>query len=567
MLFDLLNSMSNKLGLIVLLAFFLSRSRFIKGYIQKLTLTTRDKIIFSIIFGLIGIIGTYSGVPVKGAIANSRSIGVIVAGLFGGPTIGLFAGIIAGVHRMLIPDGRFTAIACGISTILGGIIAGYSKNFISKQKAKWYYGALLTIAIEAIQMLIILLLAKPFDQAMSLVQVIFFPMAFINAFGTGVFILLIQQIHDENEHNAAVKASLALKIATLTLPYLRKGLNTRSAFDTCEIIRSISGLSAVAITNKTKILAHVGEGSDHHKTGADIHTRTTKQALMTGTYAIANCKEDIECSNSKCKLQSAIVVPLYMKENIIGTLKLYKSNENSITLSEIELAKGLAYLFSTQVELSQLTYQEEMVVKSELRALQAQIHPHFLFNALNTIISYCRTDALKARELLIKLSEYLRTSFKTNESFIPIEKELEHIKNYLSIEEARFSDRLQVLYAIDPSIQCDIPPLLLQPIVENALKHGLAQKTDHGLLTISLKQLPTQIQFNISDNGCGFSADRLNKIMTADPSIQGIGLQNVLSRMRFIYGTNVEIATKPNEGTSISLYIPNTLRFKGGTSA
>jgi two-component system, LytTR family, sensor histidine kinase LytS len=566
MLFDLLNSMSNKLGLIVLLAFFLSRSRFIKGYLQKTTLSRRDKIVFSIIFGVIGIIGTYSGVPVQGAIANSRSIGVIVAGLFGGPSIGLVAGLIAGIHRMIIPDGRFTAIACGISTILGGIIAGYSKNFINKQKHKWFYGALITIFIEAIQMLIILLIAKPFDQALSLVQLIFVPMAFINAFGTGIFILLIQQIHEENDQNAAAKAGLALKIATKTLPYLRKGLNTRSAFDTCEIIRSVSGFSAVAITNKTHILAHVGEGSDHHKSGLPIHTKTTQQALMTGTYTVANSIKEIECLNPKCKLQSAIVVPLYMKDSIIGTLKLYKTTENSITSSDLELAKGLAYLFSTQIELSQLAYQEEMVVKSELRALQAQIHPHFLFNALNTIISFCRTDALKARELLIRLSEYLRTSFKTNESFIPVEKEIEHIQNYLSIEEARFSDRLHILYQIEAGIQCDIPPLILQPLVENALKHGLAHKTQNGLITLSMEQLNETVQIKISDNGCGFSAEKLEKVLNSDASIEGVGLQNVIARMRFIYGTAVEIISHPNEGTSISISIPNKLRIKGGTA-
>lgn len=562
MLFELLNSMSNKLGLIVLLAFFLSRSRFIKGYLQKITLTKRDQIIFSVVFGLIGIIGTYSGVPVNGAIANSRSIGVIVAGLFGGPYIGLFAGLIAGIHRMIIPDGRFTAIACGISTILGGLIAGFSKTYISKQQAKWFYGAILTIFIEAIQMGVILLIARPFDQALTLVQLIFLPMAFINAFGTGVFILLIQQIHDENEQNAAVKAGLALKIATKTLPFLRKGLNTRSAYDTCEIIRSLTGVSAVAITNKTQILAHVGEGSDHHKSGADIHTNTTKQALSTGTLAIANNREEIECSHSKCKLQSAIVVPLYMKETIIGTLKLYKATENSITLSDIELAKGLAYLFSTQVELSQITYQEEMVVKSELRALQAQIHPHFLFNALNTIISYCRTDALKARELLIKLSEYLRTGFKTSENFIPLQQEIEHIKNYLSIEEARFSDRLQVFYDVDPDLVCDIPPLILQPLVENALKHGLAQKTSDGHLKIIVKQLPNVIQISIEDNGCGFDDEQKKKLMTSDPSIGGIGLRNVISRIRFIYGTQVDIQSEVNIGTTITLFIPNTHRTK-----
>lgn len=556
MLLDLLRSLFNKLGLIVLVAFFLSRSGFIKGYLLKEKMSRIDKVVFSFVFGALGIIGTYSGVPVNGAIANSRSIGVIIGGLFGGPSVGIAAGLIAGIHRMLLPTGRFTAIACGLSTIIGGVIAGYAKPIIFRQKNKWLYGALLTIIIEAVQMSMILLIAKPFSDALNLVQIIFIPMAFINAFGTGVFILLIEQIHEENEYNAAVKAGLALKIASKTLPILRKGLNTRSAKKACEIIFENSDMNAVSITNKTRILAHIGASSSHHIEGELIHTKTTKQALMTGTYVVANNKSDIECSDSKCKLQSAVIVPLYMREHIIGTLKLYKTNENRISLSDIEMAKGLAYLFSTQLELSQLTYQEELLAKSELKALQAQIQPHFLFNALNTIISFCRTDALKARELLTKLSIYLRTSFKTNTSFITLDQEVEHIKNYLDIEEARFSDRLEVTYDIDSTIHCDVPPLILQPIVENALKHGLADKAKGASLLVKVSKNKKYVCITIQDNGSGMSNQRLQAIKDSQDSVTGIGIINVMTRIKSIYNTDLIIKSSPNKGTTVIIYIP-----------
>jgi len=556
MLLDLLSSLFNKLGIIVLVAFFLSRSGFIKGYLLKEKMSIYDKLIFSVIFGVLGIIGTYSGIPVNGAIANSRSIGVIIAGLFGGPIVGFLAGLIAGIHRMLLPTGRFTAFACGLSTIIGGIMAGYAKPYIFKQKNKWLYGASLTIIIEAVQMAMILLIARPFSEALILVEIIFLPMAFINAFGTGVFILLIEQIHEETEYNAAVKAGLALKIASQTLPILRKGLNKRSAQKACEIIYNIGYLNAVSITNKTRILAHVGLGSSHHHANELIHTKSTKQALLTGTYVISNKKQDMECNEKNCKLQSAIVAPLFMKENIIGTLKLYKPNKNSISLSDIEMAKGLAYLFSTQIELSQLTYQEELLAKSELKALQAQIQPHFLFNALNTIISFCRTDSLKARDLLIKLSIYLRTSFKTNTPFIPLEKEIEHIRNFLDIEEARFSNRLEVIYNIDSSIDCDVPPLILQPLVENALKHGLAQKSSGGIIEITVTKTPKYVCITVEDNGTGIETQRLNDILQSSDRISGIGLANVINRIKFIYDTTVDISVKTDSGTKIVIYIP-----------
>ncbi len=557
-LLELIRSLFNKLGIIVLFAFFLSRSNFIKGYLFKAKTSWRDKVVFSVIFGLIGIFGTYSGVPVNGAIANSRSVGVIVAGLFGGPTIGLAAGLIAGIHRMLLPTGRFTAIACGLSTIIGGVIAGYASGYLQKQNRKWLFGALLTIGIEAIQMLMIVLIARPFEDAVNLVQIIFVPMAFINAFGTGAFILLIEEIHKENENSAAAKASLALRIATKTLPIFRGGFNRRTAQEVCDIIYKHSDLDAVSMTNTEKILGHSGLEYDHHVPGNRLSTEVTKSSIDRGAFMVAVNQREIQCSYPDCQLQSAVIVPLFMKDHLLGTLKLYKATTNSITLSDIELGKGLAYLFSTQLDLSQLAYQEALLAKTEMKALQAQIHPHFLFNALNTIISYCRTDAPKARELLTNLSGYLRTSFKNKDGLIPIEDELQHVKNYLSIEEARFSNRLTVNYHVDQNIDFLVPPLILQPLVENALKHGLAEKASNCQIDIWIKAIEEAVEMSVWDNGVGMTSSEIIHILDDRMTTEGIGLRNVIYRIKGIYDTDVRIDCPQNQGTRITMRLPNT---------
>lgn len=557
LLLELFRSLFNKLGIIILIAFLLSRSNIIKGYLLKSELSLKDKISFALVFGGLGIIGTYSGIEINNAIANSRSIGVIVAGLFGGPWIGIASGLIAGIHRILIPMGRFTALSCGLSTIIGGIVAGYAKKYIDNKPNKWLYGAGLTVIIEAIQMIIILIISKPFDQALHLVKIIFFPMAFINSFGTGIFILLIQQIFEENERAAAVKAQLALTIATKTLPILRQGLNEHSAQSAAVIIHEATHFNAVSFTDTEKVLAFIGDGENHHKAGLPINTKITKKVIKSNILGIAKEKSEIECNKKTCVLKSAIIAPLTMKgEQVIGTLKLYKTTENSITSSDIELVKGLGHLFSTQLELSKITYQEEMLVKTELKMLQAQIQPHFLFNALNTIIAFCRTDAGKARELLMKLSYYLRTSFKTNEAFIPFEQELEHIESYLAIEEARFSDRLKVIYHIDENIQCNVPPLILQPIVENALKHGLMLTNSGGLLKIEAKEKNSCIYIQISDNGVGISQEKLEDILNDQYQSEGIGLYNVNNRLKSIYGTTLKIESHLGKGTSVTMIIP-----------
>ena len=567
MFIELLKGLINQLGMIVFFGFLLSRTSIIKKYVLKSKLSLDDILIFSMVFGGIGIIGTYTGISINDAIANSRSVGVIVAGLFGGPWVGTLAGLIAGIHRMIIPDGRFTAIACGLSTILGGIIAGNAKNFINQKHHRWLWGGLLTFFIEAVQMGIILLIARPFEDALHLVRIIFLPMGFINAVGTAAFILLISQIFEENERAAAMKAQLALNIASQTLPILRNGLNKNSAGKVAQIILEATGVSAVSLTSKTHILAHVGIGADHHQADQLIHTKMTRDAIQSADVSIANTKDEIECSNPKCRLRSAVVVPLFMHDELIGTLKLYQSRTNGISSSEMELAKGLGLLFSTQLELSQLTYQKELLAKTELKALQAQIHPHFLFNALNTIIAFCRTDPLKARDLLMNLSFFLRSSFKNTDEFIPFEQELQHIESYLSIEEARFSNRLEVVYDVDEGIRCMVPPLILQPLVENALKHGLMSKNEGGTLIIRAKRWENAVRIEIKDNGVGMSPVMVSKLLEpsdqASGSSGGIGVRNVQARLLSIYHSSLSIESSPSNGTTVSFTLP----LKGGQSA
>lgn len=559
MLLELLISLFNKLGIIVLGAFLLSKTKLFKRYVLKDKLPWKSQIIVAIVFGLVGILGTYSGVPVNGAIANSRSIGVIVAGLFGGPFVGIGAGLIAGIHRMIIPAGRFTAIACGISTIIGGIIAGYSKKKFDSMRNKWLFATILAFIIETIQMGMILLIARPFSDALDLVEVIFVPMTFINALGTGAFILLIEQIYDEHETVGAKKAQLSLNIAAKTIGILRKGLNAKSADMVADIILDNTEVDAVSITDTTNVLTHKGIGTDHHITGHPIHTNTTKKVIQSQTYHIAQTKEEIECPEENCTLGSSIVVPLKMKDTLIGTIKLYKNNENAITDYDVVLGLGLAQLFSTQLELSQIEYQKNLLQKANFKALQAQIQPHFFFNALNTIIAFCRTDALRARELLIKLSDFLRYSFKTVDELIPFKQEIKHVEDYLAIEEARFGNRIQVTYDID-EIDVSIPPLLIQPVVENALRHGLHDMTQGGELFISAKNINNGIEVFVKDNGVGMSNDEIKTVLEGKPKSGGIGINNVNKRLNSLFQTNLSIESIKGEGCTFKMFIPQKVK-------
>ncbi len=553
MIFQLSLGLVERLGLIVMFAFFMSKTALFKNYILKAKSTLAEHIFFAVLWGGLGIVMTVLGTPVEGGIANSRTIPIVLSGFIGGPVVGSISGLIAGVHRIFFTSGgELTALACGISTIMGGIIGGLSKKALDAKKHRWAYGFAVGVAIESLQMLIILAIAKPFDEALQLVQIIFIPMTFLNALGIGMFVLFVEQIVLEHENIAATKAEMALKIANQTLPYLKRGLVKDTALATAEIIYAITDFDAVAITDTEGVLVHLGAGADHHRTGGQIFTDITHSVLSEGQLAAASDAKGIGCKVDSCSLKSVVVAPLKMNERVVGTLKVYRCAVNGMTKSDIELAKGLGALFSTQLELASLETQKLLREKAELNALRAQIKPHFLFNALNAIISITRTDAERARELMRELSVFLRSRFKNLDERISLEEEIRFIEAYLNIEKARFPDKLSVEYDIDAALQWQIPPFLLQPLVENAVKHGIRNKQGPGTVKLKIQNRDGALYCAVSDDGIGFDPSTLPYLMAKG----GVGLGNVSQRLKALYDTELHIVSERSVGTKITFKIP-----------
>lgn len=558
MLVILLKNLSSRVGIILILALFLSKIGLFRKLVSKENIDIKDKILLSIIFGIFGIIGTYTGIHLQGAIVNSRVIGVFVGGLLGGPLVGILSGIIAGGHRFLIDIGGFTAIACGISTLSEGVMAGLLKKKFESSPYRITFALISGAIAEVIQMIIILLVARPFSEALDLVKIIGIPMIVGNGIGIAAFIAITDSIFKEIENEAVYQAQLTLKIADRTLAYFRKGYNEDTARDTAKIIYDMSKIKAVAFTDTEKILAHVGIGEDHHLVGSTIQTNLTKEALLAKKYVVANTREEIGCNNSNCPLKSAIIVPIKEDDKVIGTLKLYKGQENSITKVDIELALGLAQMFSTQIELSKIDYQRELLSRSELKALQAQINPHFLFNAINTIVSLTRTQPDNARKLLIHLGNYFRTNLQQDIEVVDLYKEIEHINSYIEIEKARFGDKLDIIYDIPENIECKLPPLLLQPIVENAIKHGVLGKIEGGRVEIIARDNGKETKLVVKDDGVGISKEDLDSLFKENDNKESIGLKNVNERLRNKYGKEygLILESEINKGTTATMVIP-----------
>lgn len=204
-----------------------------------------------------------------------------------------------------------------------------------------------------------------------------------------------------------------------------------------------------------------------------------------------------------------------------------------------------------------LQEQEKLLLAAKIEALKSQINPHFLFNTLSSISSLIRSQPDTARTLIIKLSALLRRLMRSHQHFVTLREELESIDEYLDIEVARFGRKLRVRKEIDPStIDIIVPSMILQPLVENSIKHGLARKTTSGTIVIRSRRGDGRAIIEVEDDGMGFLLERLDAPMSS-----GIGLANVRERLRVIYGATYQLTltSQPGQGTTARIEVPDLL--------
>lgn len=519
-------------------------------------------ILLTIMFGVFGVLGTYSGNVVFQSFANLRGMVVITAGLFGGPVVGIGAGLIAGGHRYLMDIAGFSALPCSLATLLEGTMAGIVARRYHGDPLDWRLAFFLCLGGEVMHQGLVLALSRPFPTAVAVVQVIALPMIVCNSIGAA---LLTQALRLQQSLRQAHNRDLArqiLSIANQTVGHLRAGLTKDSARATAEIIMNEAQLSAVALTSTKTILAHLGEGQDHHVSGGELLTQATQRVMETGEPVFVRGREAIGCQEKGCPLTEAIIVPLRKGESILGCLKLYGTRRRPLDETLFELAKGLGGLFSTQLELENIGIKNQLLAHAEIRRLQAQINPHFLFNSLNTIASFCRTAPAQARELLLDLSRYMRRNLDSSRGLIKLAEEIEQTSAYLAIEQARFGSRIRTEIDLGPGAEdCTTPPLIIQPLVENAVRHGILPRPEGGLVRLTAWREDGHLLVEVHDDGVGMAEGQVRAITSAvelESLTEGIGARNSNQRMVQLYGPDygLSVLSAPGAGTSISLRIP-----------
>jgi two-component system, LytTR family, sensor histidine kinase LytS len=514
-----------------------------------------DIILLSLVFGGLGILSTYLGINVNGAIVNTRVIGVITGGFLGGPWVGFLSGLIAGGHRYLYDLGGFTALSCGISTLVEGILGGLMANTIrtTRNKYAWIYG--ITFIAEILQMLIILLIARPFDAAVELVSIIAVPMVLLNSLGAVVFVEAIFSVQRNIDLQSAKQLKVAFDIAKATALYTRKGLESdNDMLEVTRIVRERSESRLVMITTLERVVA-INTTMKPEVILVDAFLPIIRDLKDSDTIKQLNA-EEIRSVGLSGGSNRVFIAPISRFNITVGFLIIGDRNYQESVNTTTEFIEGLARLLSTQLELSEIEYQKKLVSKAELKLLQSQINPHFLFNALNTIAATSRLNPHRARQLILALASYFRSNLSAQKEMIDIHSEIEHVLSYIEIEMARFEDRLNVKIDCDPNLRWEVPNFIIQPLVENSIKHGMKKETLQVEVKVSTQDHHLLIE--VVDDGGGIAPEVIQRLHSPLKENDKIGLTNIHQRLKSIYPNHpgLQITTDGTTSTHIRIMIP-----------
>ncbi|MGW0495711.1 sensor histidine kinase [Streptomyces sp. NPDC003007] len=343
-----------------------------------------------------------------------------------------------------------------------------------------------------------------------------------------------------------------LHTASLAAPPLRAGLTEETARKSARKLRSLLGTDALCLTDRERVLVWDGDG-DHHRT--EIMERLAN-SLETGRGEAF----ELTCDSLDCSVRWAVVAPLTVDDRVHGALVVCAPRESAVL---VRAAGEVARWVSVQLELADLDQSRTRLIEAEIKALRAQISPHFIFNSLAVIASFVRTDPERARELLLEFADFTRYSFRRHGDFTTLAEELHAIDHYLALVRARFGDRLSVTLQIAPEVlPVTLPFLCLQPLVENAVKHGLEGKavpSGRCHIQITAQDAGAEALVVIEDDGAGMDPGLLRRILAREVSPSGgIGLSNVDDRLRQVYGDDhgLVIETAAGAGMKITVRLP-----------
>nr|WP_207631165.1 MULTISPECIES: histidine kinase [unclassified Actinopolyspora] len=363
----------------------------------------------------------------------------------------------------------------------------------------------------------------------------------------GMFVMLCRSRRVSTSKEDATLA--ALHRVTSAAPHLRRGLDQEAADETAPHLRALLSCVAVGIVDaEGTLLSWDGGVNEHYR---DL-TGTIDRSLRTGKSEYVD-HADLPCDERPCLMRHAVVVPLEVDSNNRGALVLITAGDRKRLF---RAAQEVADHVSAQLQLAELQVSREKLAEAEVRALRAQISPHFVYNALNTISALIRTDPDQATELITEFADFTRYSFRSNEMYTTLAEEIRNIDRYLMLESARFGpERLKVQLKIAPEVLPVVLPFLaLQPLVENAVRHGLAKKPGGGTVSVFAEDNGSEALISVDDDGIGMDPQQLEEELEGSHTDGShVGLGNVNDRMRATFGNDYGLVVETEQGAGMKV--------------
>lgn len=373
------------------------------------------------------------------------------------------------------------------------------------------------------------------------------------ALAVGLVVLLRRLVVSSKELGTDAERATyqTLHLASRAAKHLRGGVGEQDAIRAGRHLRALLGCDSLAIVDPNGQVALDGDEAVRETAVALAATaRETGKPQVQRRIPLGRAGGPHETD--------AVAAPILVDRRPVGAIVAFAA---PVRAGLVRATAEVADWVAAQVELGELDASRAALAEAEVRALRAQISPHFIYNSLNAIASFINTDPAQARELVLEFADFTRYSFRRHGEFTTVADELGSIDSYLRLERARFGDRLKVTLQIAPEVLATVVPFLsIQPLVENAVRHGLEAKEGGGRITIEASDSGAYAEISVEDDGVGFDPELIREVLAGGGSGQHVGLRNVDARLRQVYGDEhgLVVETAPGAGTLVRMRVPKS---------
>ncbi|WP_448006486.1 sensor histidine kinase [Agromyces bauzanensis] len=378
------------------------------------------------------------------------------------------------------------------------------------------------------------------------------------ALAVGVVLLLRRLVVTSRELGTDVERATyqTLHLASRAAKHLRGGIGETDAIRAGRHLRALLGCESLALVDPAGTVTVEGDDAVRAVAG-----RLAAEASASGRPQV---QRRIRIGEEET---DAVAAPIRASGAPAGAIVAFAA---PVRAGLVRATGEVADWVAAQVELGELDASRAALAEAEVRALRAQISPHFIYNSLNAIASFINTDPAKARELVLEFADFTRYSFRRHGDFTTVAEELRSIDSYLKLERARFGDRLRVSLQIAPEVLSTVVPFLsIQPLVENAVRHGLESKEGGGRISITAADSGAFAEISVEDDGVGIDPAVLETVLAGGAPGEHVGLRNVDARLRQVYGDEhgLVVETNVGAGTLVRMRIPKSQPGRVAASA